>query len=480
LYVDSPPIIDVSLDFGTTPVLKRISDNEFIVRPHSKVSFEVSVYQADSDKQLPVLIKTIQNGEIKNIKQNVSKIEVDIGDSGTTVIVFEIIDEARLSSEKKFTFNIQPLKKPDIISFKTESDTIKIMRIVDALFVTTISDQDTVLDSIKFILGYSQIAAKKIQNNDTVYLDSTSIQLFSNAVTTTPMYLIAIDKMGRSDTSSLLIVSNSRGKIGNLVPPSIEKIDIQKQEPDSNLICFHPVVTVYNGDVTKALYSWSFGGDYITTENNPCKKFSVPGTYKVILTVEDQAGAIATDSVEVVIRSLQKTPFKIHKLIATPDSGYAPLKVDFQVNLPSGADPEDVSAVVWRFGDGPSKTGELWEKHTYEWPGDYAVRVKLSSNGGYDTICDTIHVLSYIGYDYMTPVKVGQKTAFWINGFEKQNATVLWMFPDTVFSAKIEDTCYVAFHSDGPNEIIVNIIPDGEEGFVPERLAAIFCIVRRW
>ncbi|HEX2958534.1 MAG TPA: PKD domain-containing protein [Chitinispirillaceae bacterium] len=471
LYVELPPVLKVSCSFGLTQVLKSISDSEFVVRPYTRVSFKAGGYEADSDKPLPVLIKTVHNGEIKNIKQNVTEMEVDLGDSGRTEIIFETIDETRLCAEKKYIFDILPYKKPLIISFKTESDTIKVGRTVDAMFIFEISDPDTVLDSVKFNWGVSTILTKGIKNSGTLYSDSTSIQLVSNTASTTPMQLIAVDKMGRSDTCSIMIVSNSRGKTGNLVPPSIEKIDIQKQGPDTNVICFHPVVTVYNGDISKVGYTWSFGGDNISTESNPCKKFSIPGTYNVILTIEDQEGAITTDSVEVVIPVLQKKPLEIYKLISTPDSGYAPLDVHFQLVLPAEADTEDVLSVLWRFGDGSQRSGELQENYKYMWPGNYYIMVILSSNGGFDTIYHVIHAFSNIRYSPMTPV-AGQKISFWISGgLNRQNVKVFWMFPDTQFFAKPNDTCYVALQI--PTEVKVDVFPEGGEWFNPYRLGSL-------
>jgi hypothetical protein len=480
LHVDIPPQLKVSCNFGSAPVLKSISDSEFIVRPHTKVMFKAGGFEAESEKPIPVNIKIIQNGEIKNIKQNVTEAEIDLGDSGRTEILFETIDATGLSTVKKYVFDIQQYKKPVITLFKTESDTIRIGKTVDAVFVSKISDPDTMLDSMKFIWGVSQVLTKNVANTDTLETDSSHIQIMSSTEGTTYMSLVVIDKSGRTDTSSIPIVSNLRGKIGNLIPPIIDSIGFQYQGPDSNMLCFRPVVTVYNGDVAKAKYTWSFGGDVII-ESNPCKKFSVPGINKVVLTVEDQEGAIASDSVEVFIPVLQKKPLKIYKLIAKPDSGCMPLRVEFQVFLPVGADPRDVSAVVWRFGDGPSKTGDLRAIHTYNWPGDYFVKVILSSNGGNDTIGDTIHVFSYIQFNYMAPpVMPGQKAAFWITGLNKQNVKVYWTFPDTQFSARLKDTCFVAFHRDGENIIKVEVIPDGGELFDRYTLQSMVYLVGRW
>lgn len=484
LHVDIPPVLMVSCNFGVAAVLKSISDSEFIVRPHTKVSFKTGGFEAESEKPLPVNIKTVQNGEIKSIKQNVTETEVDLGDSGKTEIVFETVDDTRLSTVKRYTFDIQTFKKPVITSFKTESDTIRIGRNVDAVFVSKISDPDTMLDSMKFIWGVSQVLAKKVTSDSIFKTDSTPIQLMANSAGTTFMYLIAIDKAGRTDTSSIQIVSNLRGKIGNLIPPIIDSIGFQYQGPDSNDVCFSPVVNVYNGDIARAKYTWSFAGDYIFTDGNnpPCKKFAFPGTYTVILTVEDQEGASTTDSVKVVIPVLQKKPIKIEKLIINPDSGCFPLRVDFQVVLPAGVDPRDVSTVLWTFGDTQSKAGNLRVSHTYQWPGDYPVKVVLSSSCGIDSTINKIHVFSYIQFFYMAPpVIVGQKAAFWISNFNKPNVKLLWTFPDTSFSARVKDTCYVAFHKSGDNEVRVDVVPDGGVGFEPYRLQSItYTVVWRY
>lgn len=482
LHVDKPPVLQVSCNFGTIPILKSINDSEFIVRPHTMVTFEAGGYEAESDKPLQVLVKIVQNGEIKNIKQDVTKIEIDLSDSGRTEIIFITVDDARLTTEKKFTFDIQPYKKPIITSFKTESDTIRVGRTADVVFVSTFSDPDTMLDSIKFIWGVSQVLSKKIISSGNAHSDSTKIQLLPNSEGTTRMCLIAIDREGRTDTSSLLIVSNARGKIGNLIPPIIEEIYVERPSADSNFICFSLNLIVFNGDVDNVRKTWSFGGDDFSTgyKNSYCKKFSTPGTHKLILTVEDQAGAIAIDSIEVFIPKQQKKPFEIYKLSVTPDSGCFPLRVEFKVELPPGADPMDAT-VIWKFGDKSSKEGrELHATHTYEWPASYYVEVILSSNGGNDTIFDTINVFSYIQFNYMNPVLPGQKTAFWVTGVNKQNVKLCWTFPDTSIYTRLKDTCYFAFRRDGTYEVKVDVHSDGGVLFEPYKLQSVFVRVGRW
>jgi len=59
----------------------------------------------------------------------------------------------------------------------------------------------------------------------------------------------------------------------------------------------------YDPDVIINSYAWDFmDGSFSATEANPSHEFTVPGTYQVTLTVTDDQGATASDSITITVR----------------------------------------------------------------------------------------------------------------------------------------------------------------------------------
>ncbi|MBG7602833.1 MAG: PKD domain-containing protein [Gammaproteobacteria bacterium] len=57
-----------------------------------------------------------------------------------------------------------------------------------------------------------------------------------------------------------------------------------------------------DGTVATDGYSWDFMDGNSSTEANPSYEFTVPGTYQVTLTVTDDQGATASDSIAITVR----------------------------------------------------------------------------------------------------------------------------------------------------------------------------------
>jgi PKD repeat protein len=128
-------------------------------------------------------------------------------------------------------------------------------------------------------------------------------------------------------------------------------------------------------------WSWNFGDNRMSDEQNPTHSYTKPGTYSVSLTVRNPAGidqSIQSDYIMVsttpVARGTQTTArltpvpsFPVVSFSGTPTSGNAPLTVQFTAM--TSATPASYS---WDFGDGGTST-ERNPSYTYVIPGTYTV-----------------------------------------------------------------------------------------------------------
>ena len=103
------------------------------------------------------------------------------------------------------------------------------------------------------------------------------------------------------------------------------------------------------------------------------------GRYLFTLTVTDNAGASASDTVEVSVASPSNTP-PVARIAATPASGGAPLVVQFDGGGSSDSDGSIVG-YRWDFGDGASSTSAA-PLHTYAQPGQYTATLTVTDDGG--------------------------------------------------------------------------------------------------
>jgi hypothetical protein len=93
---------------------------------------------------------------------------------------------------------------------------------------------------------------------------------------------------------------------------------------------------------------WEFGDGNTSTEQNPVYTYTQVGNYTVNLTVENTCGSDETSG-QVIVECLEP----VAGFIAEPDSGYAPLTVQFNDTSTGG-----VTSWSWEFGDGNTSTEE--------------------------------------------------------------------------------------------------------------------------
>jgi PKD repeat protein len=126
-------------------------------------------------------------------------------------------------------------------------------------------------------------------------------------------------------------------------------------------------------DITTWL--WDFGDGTQSAEQNPAHTYTKSGFFRVTLRVTSNTGtSTETKDAFIEVRAVPTAAFS-----ASPQQGNTPLTVQFQDD--STADPFQVTAWRWTFGDGEVST-ERNPAHVYTQPGSYNVSLTVTSDGG--------------------------------------------------------------------------------------------------
>ncbi len=138
-------------------------------------------------------------------------------------------------------------------------------------------------------------------------------------------------------------------------------------------------------EITK--YTWDFKDGDTSSAKNPTHTFTAPGTYKVSLTVEDEEGEEDTAIVNITVNGTNnEAPTAVAK--ATPNSGEAPLTVQFNAN--SSSDDEGIASYHWDFGTSNPASNKN-PSRTFNEPGEYEVTLTVTDDEGLEDT-DTVTV----------------------------------------------------------------------------------------
>jgi PKD repeat protein len=135
-------------------------------------------------------------------------------------------------------------------------------------------------------------------------------------------------------------------------------------------------------------WEWDFGDGNSSIQQNPLHTYNSVGTYTVTLTATNSAGSATetkTDLVSVF------TPV-VASFTATPNSGNAPLLVNFDASGTTGA-----NIYSWDFGDGSTGTG-VTTSNTYSIGGTVIATLTATGPGGTDTAVTTITPTSNVSF----------------------------------------------------------------------------------
>lgn len=138
-----------------------------------------------------------------------------------------------------------------------------------------------------------------------------------------------------------------------------------------------------SGGCPPKTYSWTFGDGGTSSEQNPSRSYLAAGKYNATLTVTDSRGVTCQKTALIDV-----TGGAISCLVsATPDTGCAPLAVQFSVIDSGGCPPKTYN---WKFGDGGT-SNEHNPSHQYQSVGKYTAALTVTDSKG--TTCqDSIAV----------------------------------------------------------------------------------------
>jgi gliding motility-associated-like protein len=143
--------------------------------------------------------------------------------------------------------------------------------------------------------------------------------------------------------------------------------------------------TSLTSDPVNTVYQWWFGDGSGSTDKDPSKLFSTPGTYTVQLILRNtNKGCTDTATASILVKNVNAA-FTINNAYLT-QANCPPLRVQFN-NTSS-----NVVRIAWDFGDGG--TSVLYSpSHLYTKAGTYVVRVKTYSDNGTEyTNTDTVRI----------------------------------------------------------------------------------------
>lgn len=179
---------------------------------------------------------------------------------------------------------------------------------------------------------------------------------------------------------------------------------------------------------TVASVDWDFGDGGTATGVNVAHTYLAAGTFDAVVTVTDDLGGTATDTVTVTVTGNQAPVAD-----ATSDviSGKTPLTVTFDGSGSTDAD-DGIASWDWDFGDGDVDTGATPAAHTYTAAGNYTATLTVTDVlGATDTatipitVADNVAPNAYIHVATSFP-KPGEAVDF--------DGTVSWDTDGTIVS----------------------------------------------
>jgi len=142
------------------------------------------------------------------------------------------------------------------------------------------------------------------------------------------------------------------------------------------------------------LYNWDFGDGSSSSRPDAIRvshRYTSIGTFSVVLTVTDTAGATASSTQQIQVRDpVSGDDPPDARFTTSTSSGVVPLDVQFDAS--GSSDDNGISQVSWNFGDGNSASGTQ-VSHRFEGVGRFSVVLTVTDSAGQvDTATQEVEV----------------------------------------------------------------------------------------
>ena len=164
---------------------------------------------------------------------------------------------------------------------------------------------------------------------------------------------------------------------GNGTPPTVEAFADPPSGPAPLTVSFSAAGRDPDGGAVT--YRWAFE-DGTALGEQVTRTLTAPGTHTATVTVTDDEGDTASDTVSVTVADAENTAPVIREATADRTAGPAPLDVWFQ----AVADDAEGGPLTyrWEFGDAPGSALGAEAGHTYLEPGAFTATVTVTDRGG--------------------------------------------------------------------------------------------------
>ncbi|MFB6178746.1 MAG: PKD domain-containing protein [Halorientalis sp.] len=198
---------------------------------------------------------------------------------------------------------------------------------------------------------------------------ATPVHTYSSPGTYT-VNLTVTDDSGITDTDHLTITVDSNS------PPTASATANRTSVITDDPIAFDGTGSS-DSDGSISTYQWDFGDNATATGATPTHAYGSSGNYTVALTVTDDKGATATDTLEVTVGSNAAPTASASSNRTTVVTNQA---IGFDGTGSSDSDGS-ISSYQWDFGDNATATGAT-PTHEYSSSGNYTVTLTVTDNDG--------------------------------------------------------------------------------------------------
>ncbi len=146
-----------------------------------------------------------------------------------------------------------------------------------------------------------------------------------------------------------------------------------------------PLMVTFDGststdsDGTLTSYAWSFGDGTTrapSTSPTATHTYATPGTFRAVLTVTDDDGAVSTAELSISINAPPSASLSANRV-----NGTAPLTVTFDSSGSRDSDGTIASRSL-DFGDGSARSTSVMASHTYATAGTYTATITVTDDDG--------------------------------------------------------------------------------------------------